>query len=148
MGRLFGVIRYYLVACHGIAKNTGALIRGGGHLSKILIEREALKAIGALEEQAFEDAGGTNRYVSRDLEDARLLLYRCYGISGITSSLESCPGIGCGIDSQLERLLNVADNLLWEAGQPGIGIGCCLIVRLTDRVWSRSILRGRSEIQL
>ncbi len=150
---VFGIVRHYFGACHGIAGNAGALLRGRDHLSNGTIEQAVWSAVATLEKEKIDDGSRINWPVSNEPEGSRVLVHWCHGASGVISSLADCPRMGGDIDGRLDDLLVRAGNLVWEAGplikSPGICHGTpgngysflALFRRFEDNVW---IDRARS----
>lgn len=143
----FGYVRHYFGACHGVAGNVGALLRGRAYLPEETIEQAVWSAVATLEAGLVDESATINWPVSKDPNGTKVLVHWCHGAAGIVSSLANCPSIDSGIDRRLDGLLIRAGNLVWKAGplnkSPGICHGTpgngyaflALLRRFQDAMW-------------
>jgi len=122
---VFGSVRHYYGACHGLAGNAEALLRSASELApgseRVIVERaEQTLRIGAL-----RDGVDINWQVSDDDSGLRRLVQWCHGAPGVVSSL----AVGARVDSpaqdRLDGLLEEAGELVWKAGPVAKGSGLC-----------------------
>jgi len=125
MNDIFGQVRSYYGACHGIAGNAQALLRGADLLpagrSEEVVERTATTlASGALRSDA-----GISWPVSADASGQRRLLQWCHGAPGVVAALAHPSRIDTPASAQLDDLLEAAGELVWTAGPLVKGSGLC-----------------------
>lgn len=144
---VFGTVRHYYGACHGLAGNVGALFRARLLLEDFPLETVVTRTANALAAGELRDERGISWPVSADASGTRRLAHWCHGAPGVVTALAHVPDTGSDASSRLGRMLLEAGELTWRAGPlrkgPGIchgtaGNGMALLAlhhRTGDRLW-------------
>jgi hypothetical protein len=122
---IFGSVRRYYGACHGVAGNAGVLLRGAELLPAEWTEMILSRCVDALRAGAIGSEEGINWPVSADASGTRRLVQWCHGAGGIVAALGDSPRTGSEASEQLDALLLRAGELVWEAGPVAKGPGVC-----------------------
>ncbi len=117
---VFGFVRSYYGACHGVAGNVGALLRAGALLAGPDPQTLASRATRTLLGGAIRDGEDVNWPVSADPDGTRRLVQWCHGVPGIVAALADAPR-----EDALDDLLRGAGELVWKAGPLRKGPGLC-----------------------
>ena len=146
---IFGFVRGYYGACHGIAGNVGALLARRDWLEgdDRAARDAAVRTVETLEAGAIRMGEDWNWPVSVDASGTRRLVQWCHGAPGIVTGLANVPAADAAVEARLDRLLTKAGELAWKAGPLAKGGGIChgtagngyaflaLFGRLGDPVW-------------
>ena len=117
---LYGERLLYLGPAHGFAGHMLGLLRGWQWLDAQQRQWVASTVLRTLSMNALESPEGINWPASA--EDAqRLLVQWCHGAPGIVTTFADSPFA----DTELDRLLRGAGELVWRAGPLGKGAGLC-----------------------
>lgn len=120
---IFGSVRHYYGACHGLAGNVGALVRA---MPEERVRRALARASETLERGALREAGDLNWPVSCDASGTRRLVQWCHGAPGVVTGLAGTPRWReDGWTDTLDALLLGAGELTWRAGPLRKGPGLC-----------------------
>jgi hypothetical protein len=126
---IFGSVRGYYGACHGLAGNAGALFRGADLLHGTLPDDWAETALArcaeTLERGALRDGDDLNWPVSEDASGQRRLVQWCHGAAGVVTALAQAPRTGSAAARALDNLLIAAGEFVWRAGPLAKGPGLC-----------------------
>jgi hypothetical protein len=124
---IFGSVRYYYGACHGLAGNTHAFLRGADLLPKEWIEALIERTAQTLSAAALREGTNVNWSLSAESDPVRQkrLVQWCHGAAGIVTAL-GCVGTFEHADSRrLDALIKDAAELVWNAGPLKKGPGLC-----------------------
>ncbi len=122
---IFGSVRRYYGACHGLAGNAAALLSGAELLPPEWVETVLERCTQALRAGALESEAGLNWPVSADPSGTRRLLQWCHGAGGVVAALGDAPRTGSVASEALDGLLARAGVLVWHAGPVAKGPGIC-----------------------
>ncbi|MEN8159690.1 MAG: LanC-like protein [Myxococcota bacterium] len=122
---VFGSVRRYYGACHGVAGNAGVLLRGAELLPAAWLETGLSRATEALRAGALESEAGPNWPVGADPSGTRRLVQWCHGAGGVVAALGDAPRTESAASKALDALLARAGELVWEAGPVAKGPGVC-----------------------
>jgi len=122
---IFGSVRSYYGACHGVAGNAHAFLRGADLLASDRAELIVDRVAGTLDHAALRDGADINWPVSGDPSGARRLVQWCHGAPGVVTALGRTPRIDSAGSALLDRLLLQAGEFVWKAGPPVKGPGVC-----------------------
>ncbi len=124
-----GPVRHYYCACHGLAGNAAALLRGAHLLDDVLprdwIDTAASRSFETLERGALREDGELNWPVSEDESGARRLIQWCHGAPGVVAALGNAPAGSSPAARSLDSLLLEAGETIWRAGPVAKGSGLC-----------------------
>lgn len=124
--RLFGETRRYFGACHGLAGNVGALLRGAAFLPPAHLPVLQARTAATLERSARRRGDQANWFVSAPPVAGKLMVQWCHGAAGIVTALREMPGDRtAGPARAIDRLLRQAATLTWHAGPLAKGSGLC-----------------------
>ncbi|MDH3686397.1 MAG: hypothetical protein OEP95_09225, partial [Myxococcales bacterium] len=113
---IFGSVRHYYGACHGVAGNAAALLRGADLLPEEWLEIVLARTTEALLQGAIRSGAAVNWPVSADASGTRRLVQWCHGATGIVAALADAPRTGSEASAQLDPLLEEAGEFVWNAG--------------------------------
>ena len=122
---IFGSTRHYYGACHGLAGNAAAILRGAEWLPGDWIETTLERTSRTLEAGALRDGADLNWPVSADASGTRRLVQWCHGAGGVVAALGDSPRTGGDASRRLDALLVQAGELVWKAGPVAKGPGLC-----------------------
>lgn len=123
--RIFGSVRSYYGACHGVAGNVGAFVRGGDLLPPGRAREALARAGDTLARGALRHGGDVNWPVSGDPSGRRRLVQWCHGAPGVVAALAAAPRSDDAASARLDALLLEAGELVWKAGPLAKGPGLC-----------------------
>ncbi len=122
---IFGGMRRYFGACHGVAGNAGELARASELLGDGRAPRTLERAAAALEAGAIGRDTDLNWPVSPDPSGGRRLVQWCHGAPGVVTALAIAPGADAETTKRLDALLLAAGHTVWTAGPVRKGPGVC-----------------------
>jgi len=122
---IFGYVRSYYGACHGVAGNANAFLRGADLLPRDRTEVIVARVAGTLDRAALRDGADINWPVSGDRSGTRRLVQWCHGAPGVVAALGRTPRTDSAGSALLDRLLLQAGELVWKAGPPVKGPSVC-----------------------
>lgn len=122
---IFGSVRGYYGACHGVAGNAGALIEGEPWLGETVVGRILERTITTLERGALRSGPYLNWPVSADPSGTRRLVQWCHGAAGVVTALAGARVRDPSWRARLDTLLVGAGELVWKAGPLAKGSGLC-----------------------
>lgn len=122
---IFGQNRAYFGACHGVAGNLSAFLRGADLLPDDFITDAIDRAALTLKSFALREDGMTNWFASAPPTKGRLFVQWCHGAAGIVTALSATPKTQTPASDILDILLTEASALVWHAGPLAKGPGIC-----------------------
>ncbi|MGH0033774.1 MAG: lanthionine synthetase C family protein [Myxococcota bacterium] len=122
---IFGSVRGYFGACHGVAGNAGALLEGSEWLSDDLVRSIVERTVSTLEAGAIRSGPDVGWPVSADPSGGRRLVQWCHGAPGVVAALGRARARDPALQSRLDALLEAAGELVWKAGPLAKGPGLC-----------------------
>ncbi len=122
---VFGSTRRYYGACHGVAGNAGALLRGADLLPAEWVDTIIERVVATLVAGAIRDGDDLGWPVSADPSGTRRLMQWCHGAAGVVVALADAPRREGEAARALDTLLLRAGETVWRAGPVAKGPGIC-----------------------
>lgn len=125
--KIFEGVRAYYGACHGIAGNVQALLRGIEFLPNEWAEAIVQRTILTLRLSSIRYEAGINWPLSAETDavGAKRLVQWCHGAPGIVTALANLEAFEHEGSSEFESLLMNAGEFVWKAGPLAKGSGIC-----------------------
>lgn len=122
---LFGQTRSYFGACHGVAGNLNAFLRGADLLPDEFLSDAINRTAATLDFHAVRQGGMANWFTCTAPTKGRLFVQWCHGAPGIVTALSTTPKTGTSGSEIIDTLLVEASALVWNAGPLAKGPGIC-----------------------
>lgn len=124
---IFKVVRSYYGACHGVAGNVQALLRGIEFLPAEWADTMIERAASTLLHGSVRQASEINWPLSAETDPVGMkrLMQWCHGAPGVATALASVGESGSENARTLGALINDAAEFVWKAGPLVKGPGIC-----------------------
>jgi hypothetical protein len=125
--RIFGSVRRYYGACHGIAGNAQVFLRATDILPAEWIEAVVQRTTRTLSLAASREGSHVNwpLCAEPDSPGNKRLVQWCHGAAGIVTALGCARGLKDTDSRELDVLIDDAAEFVWEAGPLRKGPGLC-----------------------
>ncbi len=113
--QIFGSLRSYYGACHGIAGNVQVFLRGADILPREWIETSVQRAAHTLCRGALREGTTVNWALSAEPDPigSKRLVQWCHGAAGIVTALSCVRMFECADSEKLDALVDEAAELVW-----------------------------------
>ncbi len=125
--QIFGSVRCYYGACHGIAGNAQVFLKGRDILPNDWIETIVQRAAHTLSLGALREGTNVNWSLSAEPDSVgkKRLVQWCHGAAGIVTALSCARRLEDTDSKELDALVDDAAELVWKAGPLKKGPGLC-----------------------
>jgi len=123
--QVFGPKRHYYGACHGITGNANILLQGADLLPSSYTEMIIKRTVSTLNSSVKQKGNLANWTLCTKPNIDKLLVQWCHGAAGIVTAMSRTPAMDSHESKQLDRLLDEAGELVWQAGPLVKGSNIC-----------------------